>query len=274
MTKYLQRFSFSVSFYNKETHEQLIQANGFLNSRSNKQEYIDFYKNNPESVKVQHDYLTNRMSGMAHFIGDLFKIAIGKYELKNTAIINFSLNNDPKSSDHFVLGDYVNFCGMINRFYDWPRFLLIDDHEKRISLLDFIYDSLRLYTSKFKLDDKPIIQAYNSLKETNLSYVGEKHLYLKRNVFKLYKIYTYNFETVIWGILHVDLKSGEMRRINICEKKHYYGIEQPWLSIHDIMNIPMFLKYIGFDNAKNSYETSYGSENYSLNLETLKLTVF
>lgn len=271
MTKYLQRFSFTVSFYDKETFEELVNTNKYLNDLKSRLEYNEYYKNNPNSVKVKYDYLTNRMSGMAHFIGDLLKKTIGKYEIKNTAIINFNLNNNENTPEKLSLGDYVNFCGIIYRHYDWRIFLALSDSEKRKSLLDFIYNSLLLYTSEFGLEKNSIIEAYNLLKNTELSYMDEKHLYLKRNEFKLYKTFIYNFENVEWGIVYENLKTGKKQRIDICKKNHYYGVEEPWLSLQEIMEKPMFLEYKGYDKEMNTYEMSYGTEKYSLDLKTLKI---
>lgn len=271
MTKYLQRFSFTASYYDKETFDKLVDTNKYLNSLNSRQEYTDFYKNNPDSVKVKNDYLTNRMSGMAHFVGDLIKQSIGRYEIKNTAIINISLNNYENTTDHLTLGDSVNFCGILCRYYDWSKFIKQNDVDKRKSLLDFIYESLMIYTSKFGLDNNSIVKAYDFLKDTDLYYVDDKHLYLKRNQFKLYKTYILNFENVEWGILFENLKTGVKHRIDICKKDHYFGAEQPWLDLHDIMKIPMVLNYKEFNKDKNTYEMTYGSEEYLLNLDTLKI---
>lgn len=270
MTKYLQRISFCCFYYDPKVSDELLRINKNLDSLTNKSEYIGYFKDNPNSIKCKHDFLQNRMNGMASFIGSIVMDKIGKkYEIENTGIININLSNRDLT-ETFLLGNSHTFSGSLGRFFDWEEFIRCNDKDKRELLLQFTMESLLIYAKKFQLNTESIIAARKSLMDSDLYYTDSKHVYLKRNKYKLFKTKRYNFKTTEWGILYLDLNTGEKKVINICEKEHFFGVEHPWLGLSEIMKVPMFLKYDGVNKEKNIFEMSYGSEKYSIDLQTLK----
>jgi hypothetical protein len=273
MSNYLNRISFSIEYYDEQNYKELEENFQQYNLAKNVQEYIDYYKNNPDSVRVKYDYLKNRMSGISHYVGECFVESLEKYEIKNTSLLNFIIGNYPDKIEGYSLGDYVNYCGVISRFFDWTAFLKLDDSSKRLAILDLIYESMIIYANKFNLDTISLEKAYQETKEKLKDFIiVKKHLYQKRNQYKLYKTYKYNFETVEYGIIFEDLRTKQKDRIQVCEKQHFYGIEKPWLTIHDLIKMPQHLKYNGFNKEIDTYEMSYGNERYIFDIKTKKLS--
>lgn len=269
MTKYLNRISFSIDYYDKENHDELVENYKKFNGVNNRDAFIQFYKKNPDSIRVKHDYIKNRMSGMAHFVGECFLESLPKFEIKNTSLLNFYIYNNLEKQESYSLGDSLNYCGMISRFFDWDKFLKQDDSSKRQSILDLVYNSMINYAKEFSLDINSINAAFTKT-QTMLSgfIIVNKHLYFKRNRFKLYKAYRYNFENVEYGIVYENLETAEKELFPICAKKHFYGVEKPWMTINDLLLTPMQLKYDGYNNELDIYEMSYGSEKYIFDIKT------
>lgn len=224
------------------------------------------------SSQHENESIRHRLDIYLETIAGRLLKAPGKYGIKNTSILHFTLHNDVQrsSKSHYSLGASVISVGVITTYFDHDEFLANDDRGKLEVVRLFIVSHLVALAEKFQLSATPFQQAYEKQKGTDLIYFDEKGTLNSGRRFRAHKKVTTKFESRIYYIVIDDIRQKTSEEIFICEKDHFFGIEHPELTIHQLLEIDQFLKYDGWIDP-TTYRMKYNDEVYLFNADTRQL---